>query len=141
MLLDKPIPGSAADWLRRARSDLALASVPLPRDVLYNELCFHAQQAVEKCIKAVLVHYGIEFRKVHNIDYLMTLLPSEVSLPAKAEQVVDLTSYAVTLRYPGDYEDVTEETYREAIEAARVVFAWAEQIVGGSSSEGQSATE
>jgi HEPN domain-containing protein len=68
MLLDKPSPGSAADWLRRAHSDLGLAGIALPCDVLYNELCFHAQQAVEKSIKAVLVHYGVEFKRVHDID-------------------------------------------------------------------------
>jgi HEPN domain-containing protein len=129
MLPDKPLPGSAADWLRRARSDLALAGIALPRDVLYNELCFHAQQAAEKSIKAVLVHCGIEFRKVHNIDYLMTLLPPEVSVPPAAEEIVSLTSYAVMFRYPGDYEDVTEEEYQWAIQAARAVYAWAEQIV------------
>lgn len=84
MLPDKPLPGSAADWLRRAQSDLALASIALPRDVLYNELCFHAQQAVEKSVKAVLVHCGTEFSKVHNIDYLITLLPSEVSAPPES---------------------------------------------------------
>jgi HEPN domain-containing protein len=129
MQADKPEPGSAADWLRRAHSDLALASIALPAGVLYTELCFHAQQAAEKSIKAVLVHYGIEFRKVHNIDYLLTLLPKEVLLPPEVADAVGLTSYAVALRYPGDYEDVTEEAYREAIQAARVVVAWAERII------------
>ncbi len=131
MRFHKPIPGSAADWLRRARSDLSLAAIPLPQGVLYNELCFHAQQAAEKAIKAVLVHCGIEFRKAHDIDYLMTLLPPGVALPPEIEDLVSLTSYAVMLRYPGDYEDVTEEAYREAVHAARVVVAWAERIVGG----------
>jgi len=37
MLSDKPLPGSAADWMRRAQSDLGLVSIALPRDVLYNE--------------------------------------------------------------------------------------------------------
>ena len=131
MLSDKPIPGSVAHWLRRAKSDLALASVSLPPDVLYSELCFHAQQAVEKCLKAVLIHYGIEFRKVHDIDYLITLLPAEATLPQQAEQVAVLTSYAVAFRYPGDYEDVTEEAYQEAMQIARTVYLWAERIIGG----------
>ena len=126
---DKPITGSASDWLRRARSDLALASVPLPRDVLYNELCFHAQQAAEKSIKAVLVYHGIDFRRIHDIDYLLTLLPDGVPLPPEAEWVIDLTSYAVALRYPGAYEDVTGEEYQEALAAARTVFSWAERIL------------
>lgn len=126
---DNPPVGSAADWLRRARSHLALASAPLPRGVLYNELCFHAQQAAEKSIKAVLVYHGIDFRRIHDIDYLLSLLPDEVPLPAEAEWVIDLTSYAVTLRYPGDYEDVTVEQYREALAAALRVVDWADRIL------------
>ena len=126
---EKPAPGSPLDWLRRARSDLALACAPLPQDALYNELCFHAQQAVEKSIKAVLVHCGVEFRKVHYIDYLIGLLPAGVSLPPEAVEVVGLTSYAVMSRYPGDYEEVTEEAYQEAARLAQAVFVWAEQIV------------
>ena len=40
------IPGSPADWLARARSDLALAKAPLPEGALYEDLCFHAQQVI-----------------------------------------------------------------------------------------------
>lgn len=108
---------------------MSLARIPLPRDVLYNELCFHAQQAVEKGIKAVLIHYGIEFRKVHDIDYLLTLLPSEAPLPPDKEGIVSLTSYAVMLRYPSDYEDVTKEAHQEAIDTAEAVYMWAAQII------------
>lgn len=39
-------PGSAADWLIRAKSDLAIAKAPLPEGALYKDLCFHAQQAL-----------------------------------------------------------------------------------------------
>ena len=46
-----PQPGSPDDWLRHARSDLALARSRKGRDVLYEHLCFHAQQAAEKAIK------------------------------------------------------------------------------------------
>ena len=131
MLPEKPSPGSAADWLRRARSDLALACAPLPPDVLHSELCFHAQQAVEKSIKAVLLERGIEPPRTHSIAYLLELLPPGVSLPPEAVEAVSLTSYAVIARYPGDYEEITEEMYREAIQIARAVFMWAERIVRG----------
>jgi HEPN domain-containing protein len=130
MLPEKPEPGSPADWLRRARSDLALACALLPPDVLYNELCFHAEQAAEKSIKAVLVERGIEFRKVHSIAYLLRLLPPDIPLPPEAAEAVSLTIYAVIARYPGDYEEITEEIYREAVRIARVVFTWAEQVIG-----------
>ena len=108
MLLENPEPGSAEDWLRRARSNLALSSVPRPPEVMYNELCFHAQQAVEKSLEAVLIMEHIEFRRVHHIGYLLGLLPQEIPLPPEAVEAVALTSYAVTTRYPGDYEEITK---------------------------------
>ena len=51
---DAPQAGSAQDWLRHARSDLALASMRKTKRVLYEHLCFHAQQAVEKAVIDVL---------------------------------------------------------------------------------------
>lgn len=126
---EKAQPGSAADWLRRARSDLALARLPLPIDVLYNDLCFHAQQAAEKSIKAVLIQHGIALPKMHDIAHLISLLPGNVPPPPGAEDAASLTSYAVMIRYPGDYEDVTEEDYREAVRLAESVYGWAERSI------------
>jgi len=57
----KDIPGSAADWLARAKSDLAIAKAPLPQGAIYEDLCFHAQQAAEKALKAVYQHHGWPF--------------------------------------------------------------------------------
>ncbi len=131
MLPEHPGSGSAGDWLRRARSDLALAGVPRPPDVMYNELCFHAQQAVEKSLKAVLIAEQIEFRRVHHIGYLLGLLPQEIPLPPEAVEAVGLTSYAVMTRYPGEYEEITEEMYQEAVRIARNVVRWVEQIIEG----------
>ena len=45
---DKHVPGSANEWLTRAKGDLALARVPLPEKAFYEDLCYHAQQAAEK---------------------------------------------------------------------------------------------
>ncbi len=67
-----PIPGSAADWLARARGDLALSRVPLPEGGFYEDLCFHAQQAAEKALKAVYVSRGWTFRYIHDLEELIT---------------------------------------------------------------------
>jgi len=49
-------PGSPRDWLRRARSNLARAAQgQATPDVLLEDVCFDAQQAVEKSLKALLV--------------------------------------------------------------------------------------
>jgi HEPN domain-containing protein len=111
-----------------------LASIALPPGVLYSELCFHAQQAAEKSLKAVLIQHGIEFRKVHDLDYLITLLPPQAPLPSETEDIVGLTGYAVMFRYPGDYEDITAEEHREALQLAQAVYRWAVQMIGANAS-------
>lgn len=71
---DPVVPGNPADWLRHARSDLAVAEGLVSGDVLVETLCYHAQQAVEKSLKAVLVYRGIEFPYTHNIARLITIV-------------------------------------------------------------------
>ena len=70
----KQITGSAADWLKRSQSSLALAKVPRPKDTLWEDLCYHAQQAAEKALKAVLVKRKIVFRFVHDLNELIDTL-------------------------------------------------------------------
>ena len=66
--------GDPREWLRRARGDLALAQVARGREgVLLEDLCFHARQAVEKGIKALLVARAVPFPKTHAITELLTL--------------------------------------------------------------------
>ena len=72
--------GSPLRWIRLAEADLALAAAPLPRGAIYELLCFHAQQAAEKSVKAVLVHEGIEFPPTHNIQRLIALLPERAPI-------------------------------------------------------------
>ena len=55
MLPETSAPGSPTDWLRHAYSDLALASITPSSQILLEQLCFHAQQAAEKALKAILV--------------------------------------------------------------------------------------
>jgi HEPN domain-containing protein len=124
--------GSAADWLRHARSDLALAkSLPADTDVLPETLCFHAQQSVEKAIKAVLMHQGVPFLKTHNIGVLLDLLPPQSSRDAALDEAALLTDYAVSSRYPGEAEDVTQEELSTAIRIAERVLVWASEIAVG----------
>ena len=52
---DNHVAGNARDWLRYARSDLALASLSPSAGIMLETFCFHSQQAAEKAIKAVLI--------------------------------------------------------------------------------------
>lgn len=60
---------------------------------------FHAQQCVEKYLKAFLIHLGIEFPKTHDIADLLELLPRDVRPDIAPPIQEDLTYYATTGRY------------------------------------------
>ena len=63
---------SAEEWLRRARSNLALARQCRSEEVYLEDLCFEAQQAAEKALKAVLISRRISFRFVHDLAELLS---------------------------------------------------------------------
>jgi HEPN domain-containing protein len=128
----KPTTGSAADWLDRAKSDLAIAESPLPKGALYEDLCFHAQQAAEKALKAVYQHKSWIFRYTHDLDELLSGLKNQgLAIPEEVIGADILTQFAWESRYPYIGEPVTEEEYREAISHARTVVAWVEATISG----------
>lgn len=125
---DEGFRGSPVDWLRYARSDLALSRTARTPEILLETLCFHAQQAAEKALKAVLVAKGIAPPRTHNIGTLLDLLPPDVS-PADLRDAASLTDYAVMSRYPAALEPVSEEEYREVVQLAEAVVSWSERAV------------
>jgi len=61
---------------------------------------FHAQQACEKCLKAVLSASGVEFSRTHDLVRLMQLLASQgIEVPDDAQWIDELNPYAVEARY------------------------------------------
>lgn len=61
---------------------------------------FHAQQAVEKCLKAVLSLHQIPFRKTHDLGELIDLMSDAGKpIPPEASELDFLNPFAVTFRY------------------------------------------
>lgn len=124
-------PGDPHEWLRHARSDLALAQVDRPEGVLLEGLCYHAQQAVEKALKAVLISHEIPAPYTHSIRTLLDSLPPGIVVSPDVEDAAALTTYAVSTRYPGDLEPVDDQEYHEAVRLATAVVVWADGVVRG----------
>ena len=101
----------ANEWLQRAKSNMARAKAGrVSPDILNEDLCYDAQQAVEKAFKSVCIIHEIVFPKTHDIAYLIELLEKgSVEVPENLQNAKILTGYAVETRYPGDYEPVDEE--------------------------------
>jgi HEPN domain-containing protein len=124
-----PELGTPAEWLRYARADLALAAIPLPESVRYEQLCFHAQQAAQEAPKAVPMGAGVGFPRTHSIAALLDLLPEEVAMPAGLDAAAVLTGYATFMRYPLDAPELDEARYRGLLGLAEAVVAWAETLI------------
>lgn len=112
--------GFVRQWLHKARGDLRTAEhLAQERPDLGFAAAFHAQQAVEKMIKAVLVWHQVEFPKSHDLDRLVELLRGpDAKLADALREASSLTLYAVDARYPGDLPDPTREETRGAVELA-----------------------
>ncbi len=127
-MLDHAAPDTPQAWLQRAHSDLNLCRVALETPGVYLEdTCFHAQQCVEKAIKALLIHLNIAFPRTHVLERLLDLLiASGVQLPSEVDESFTLTQYAVQTRYPSVWEPITEEEARLALATASNVLTWIE---------------
>lgn len=97
---------------------------------------FHAQQAVEKSLKAVLSVKGIAFRRTHDIAELLDLLAdSAIEAPPHADWLDSLNPYAVEARY--GLVDPSGLDRDAALLALRAVVAWARaQVPAGASGDG-----
>lgn len=107
-------------WFRKAEHDLQnirnnLASGNIPTDTV----CFHAQQAIEKLLKGMLVANSRNISKTHDLVKLLTdvadILPE--LLPYE-EQLEDISEYGVGVRYPDDFFEPTLEEARHAYDVA-----------------------
>ena len=121
----------AIEWLQRAKSNMARAkSGRVSPDILYEDLCYDAQQAVEKAFKSACILHEIVFPKTHDIAYLIELLEKKkVIIPEDMQNAKLLTGYAVESRYPGDYEPADEEDYIKAMEIAEKVLKWVKEKI------------
>ena len=94
----------ALGWMRKADSDLADARRTVQSDGPYDTACFHAQQAVEKYLKALLACHGQPVLRTHDLEELQRLCGT-LAPPVELEELdlTELSGYAVELRYDADF--------------------------------------
>ncbi len=87
--------------LRKAAQDtLVVEKLLQDPDIDDDLLGFHAQQAAEKLLKAVLAARGVDYPKTHNLRVLIELLATTgVALPDYLNDIVRLTPFGTTFRY------------------------------------------
>lgn len=98
---DSAIP---TEWLAQAQRDLQSARVlRTASPPLLETAIYHAAQAAEKALKALLIKHGAPYRQLHHdIPALLTeAIAIEPSLSAFTTRLADFDYYSVESRYPG----------------------------------------
>lgn len=90
---------------------------------MYGLACFHAQQAAEKGLKALLTKRGKPFPRTHDNTYLLAALAESTS-PELQDACALLAEYGVGPRYPGVTAGRSRAEAQEALAACSAVFAW-----------------
>lgn len=99
------------EWVDKAEGDFATAGRELnvTASPNYDAVCFHAQQCIEKYLKARLQEAGVQFGKTHDLSVLLnSALPIEPTWQMMLADLQTLSAFAVAYRYPGDSADVIE---------------------------------
>ena len=110
-------------WIRKADDDLTVAKEMLNfQKRIPWIICSHAQQAVEKYLKAFLIFQQIDFRKTHDTSELLNLcIQADQNLEKLQNLKIEkLTYYAVESRYPGFYEPDLEDAEEALLIAENV---------------------
>jgi HEPN domain-containing protein len=105
--------GTAKEWADKAEADYSTAvrELKAPESPNFDAVCFHAQQCVEKSMKALLIHLGIVPPRTHDLtelDRLLAPVCPQWSWPV--QELRFLTRAAVDFRYPGESADREEAT-------------------------------
>jgi HEPN domain-containing protein len=124
-------------WLKKAKEDLITADTLLESheerlEFLTASIGFHSQQCVEKCLKAILTFNQNDFKRSHDIHYLLNLCEGQMDSDSSneiRENADMLNDFAVNARYPGDYEDFDINEGKQAFQVAKTVFTIVVDII------------
>jgi len=116
------------EWIDKAEGDFATLGREFRARISPNHdaACFHAQQCIEKYIKARLQEEAIPFGRTHNLGTLLDLIiPVEPTWATLRPSMILLTTYAVDMRYPGNSVGKLEakEAYTKCVQIRAIIRA------------------
>lgn len=116
-----------SEWVEKALRDLGSAKIILDSGrEYYDQVCFLAQQAIEKLLKAYLIKRKIEFFKIHDLVKLTTDCSKfNPKFLGWKNVALSLTTYAVDFRYPGETATKEEayDSYQKAEEYSNFILS------------------
>lgn len=115
------------EWLKAARDDILTIEELLDNEHLTNMVAFHAEQAIEKCLKAVLEEDGVEFPRIHDLSRLYKLLPTSRNFRIEQQDILQtLNTLYIDSRYPGEFGLLPDG--KPTMDEAREFYRFAQDI-------------
>ena len=122
------VEGDLPILLFKARNDALALRKMAPDPEMADEIVgFHAQQTVEKALKAVLETRGVDYPYTHDLARLFQLLDDSGGAPGDRDHALALSPWAAEFRY-GDVVVGSLDRDR-ALAVATSILAWAEREV------------
>lgn len=117
----------AKDWLEHAKLDIEAAHAILENPRLTSISAFHCQQAIEKALKALILHFTSAIPRIHNIVSLLATTKNYCSIDADIKAVIMLNQSYTDTRYP---REISEEALMlPSHETAVFLLITAENVV------------
>ncbi len=123
----------AEAWLKIAQEELQSAEYLLEKS-LVRMVCYHAQQAVEKILKAVLAEREIEIPRTHNILDLYAAVRKLGYQPSLSDEDAVFLTSVYRARYPSALGllpsgEPTEQDAKKSLHIARAMSAWLKKTI------------
>lgn len=94
---------TAGEWLRAAQEDLTVIESIRNNPIATGAASFHAQQCIEKCLKAILEQVHGEVPRVHDLETLFGKTQEVFPIEYEESTVDALNTLYIESRYPGAF--------------------------------------
>ncbi len=121
-----------SDWLEQGTYDLETARAMLASG-RYLYVLFCCQQAVEKTLKALIVHRTGEFPpRIHSLPRLAQASGLDPE-PARMDALAELSAFYIQTRYPGEIRamggHISHQTAEAKLHATEEIIAWLQSLL------------
>lgn len=119
------------EWLEKAEEDLEVVDVILREDAPLSVACFHAQQAAEKFLKALLAYREKAVRKIHDLVRLGRMIEeTDSGIGEYRNDLALLNRFYIRTRYPAHTPEFSKRDAMGAVDAAKRIAAFVRACIG-----------
>jgi len=112
---------------KKAEGDVAsinalLKNNDVPDDYIYDSICFHTTQAVEKFIKGFIVENKGKVKKTHNLEYIQNIAQGiDNSFSSIKKECIKLNEYTPSARY-NDNLKIEKQEINDILKSLNVIY-------------------